>query len=128
MRTKRSRFIKLIGQTEMTQFKRSIGIIGDGGWGTTLAKLLAEKGYPVMLWGPFADNIRQMERSRENKKFLPGIKLPKSIQLTSSLDELIAKNNYLVLAIPSQYLDSILGDIKKRSYRGKVFVSVVKGI
>lgn len=106
----------------------SIGVIGDGGWGTTLAKLLAEKGYRVTLWGPFPENIRQMQKTRLNEKFLKGIPLPKSLNYSADLGEVVNGNSHLVLAIPSQYLFSILKQVRKFPYRGKVFVSVVKGI
>ena len=106
----------------------SVGIIGDGGWGTTIAKLLAEKRYPVTVWGPFPQHIRTLERTRENRKFLPGIKLPRGIAFTADLEKLISENDYLVVAIPSQYLSKVLKDVKKYPYRGKTFVSVIKGI
>ena len=105
-----------------------IGIIGDGGWGTTLAKLLIEKKYPVTVWGPFPDYVKRLERTRENRKFLPGIKIPAAVKFSSDLKKVISENDYLVLAIPSQYLVKILKDIRKCPYRGKTFVSVIKGI
>ena len=44
----------------MTGIKK-IAVIGDGGWGTTLAIYLAKQGYTVTLWGAFSDNIRRMQ-------------------------------------------------------------------
>ena len=69
---------------------KRIGIIGDGGWGTTLAIYLARQKYPVMLWGAFPENIAQSIKSRENKKFLPGIKIPPGVRLTSDIDEALS--------------------------------------
>ena len=56
---------------------QSIGVIGDGGWGTTLAIHLTNKNYPVTLWGPFPEYVRQVNKNRYNSKFLPGIRIPK---------------------------------------------------
>ncbi|MDD5236338.1 MAG: glycerol-3-phosphate dehydrogenase, partial [Candidatus Omnitrophica bacterium] len=53
-----------------------VAVIGDGGWGTTLAILLSNKGYSVTLWGAFPDYIDEISKSRFNHKFLPGIKIP----------------------------------------------------
>ncbi len=112
----------------MKKKRLSVGIIGDGGWGTTLAKVLAEKECAVTVWGPFPDYIRELSRRRVNRKFLPGVKLPKSINFTADLKKVVSENNYLVLAIPSQFLIKVLRAIRQCPYRGKTYISVVKGI
>jgi len=107
---------------------KKISIIGDGGWGTTLAIHLSRQKYPVMLWGAFAKSIAQSTKSRENKKFLPGIKIPSQVRLTSDIDEAISFGDLIVLSTPSEYLSDTLSKIRNTSYKGKIFVSVVKGI
>ncbi len=107
---------------------KRISIIGDGGWGTTLAIYLSRQKYPVTLWGAFAENIAQSKKSRENKKFLPGIKIPPQVRLTSDIDEALFFGDLIVLSTPSEYLTDTLSKIQNTSYKGKVFVSVVKGI
>ena len=107
---------------------KNISIIGDGAWGTTLGIHLARKKYPVMLWGAFPDNIAQLKKSRENKKFLPGFKIPPQIKLTSDINEAISFGDLIVLSAPSEFLAHTLTKIQNTNYKGKVFVSVVKGI
>ena len=107
---------------------KSVSIIGDGGWGTTLAVHLARKKYPVTLWGAFAENVAQSAKLRENKKFLPGIKIPRHVRMTSDIHEAIAVGDLIVLSSPSEYLVNTLIKVKETAYKGKVFVSVVKGI
>ena len=107
---------------------KKISVIGDGAWGTTLSVHLSRKKYPVMLWGAFDQNIAQISKSRENKKFLPGIKIPLQVKLTSNIDEAIAFGDLIVLSSPSEYLTDILSKIQKTCFKGKTFVSVVKGI
>ena len=107
---------------------KRISIIGDGGWGTTLAIHLARKKYPVTLWGVSSENIAQSAKFRENKKFLPGIKIPRQVRLTSDLNEAIDFGDLIVLSSPSEYLTSTLEKVKQTAYKGKIFVSVVKGI
>jgi len=109
--------------------KPDIVILGDGGWGTTLAILLARKGFKVTLWGAFAANIACLKSKRENKKFLPGIKIPKEISLTSDLQAAIQNKDLIVLAVPSQYMRSVLKKVKQLDYPAKaVYLSVTKGI
>ncbi len=105
-----------------------ISIIGDGGWGTTLALYLERRGYDVLVWGAFSDYVKQVANTRENSKFLSGHKIPKSIIWTSDLARAISHGDIIVLATPSQYLSGILRRIKKINYSGKIFLSVVKGI
>ncbi|MDD5255787.1 MAG: glycerol-3-phosphate dehydrogenase, partial [Candidatus Omnitrophica bacterium] len=57
--------------------KPKIAVLGDGGWGTTLAVLLAGKGFDVTLWGAFADYTAYLDKKRFNPRFLPGIKIPR---------------------------------------------------
>ena len=108
--------------------KIQIGILGDGGWGTTLAILLAKGGHQVSLWGAFEKYTLQMSRSRRNPKFLPGIKIPAEINITSNIKSVIRNKNVVVLAIPSQYTRTILKKIKNDFSQNTIFLSVTKGI
>lgn len=109
--------------------KFEIAVIGDGGWGTTLAILLKRKGFSVTLWGAFGDYVKLLDRKRENVKFLPGIRIPKNIKITSDLDQAVSNKQLIVLAVPSQYLRSVLKRIKlQRCLPGAAFLSVTKGI
>ena len=106
-----------------------ITILGDGGWGTALAILLKDKGFDVSLWGAFRDNIDALIKDKENKKFLPGIKLPKSIHITSDVYIACEDANLIVLAVPSRFCREVLMKNKttiKESRAG--IVSVAKGL
>jgi glycerol-3-phosphate dehydrogenase (NAD(P)+) len=107
-----------------------VSIIGDGGWGTTLAVLLAKKTYPVKLWGPFPAYVRRMAKNRYNTKFLPGVHLARNIVLTERLEEAVGEADLLVFAVPSKYALSVLKKIRnlKADLSGKIFLSVTKGI
>lgn len=107
---------------------KSISVIGDGGWGTTLAIHLAKKGYDIVLWGAFADYVALTATARENKKFLPGYKIPHNVFLTADISVAIERGDLIVLACPSEYLIGTLIKIKNTDYPGKAFVSVIKGI
>ncbi|TBR16841.1 NAD(P)-dependent glycerol-3-phosphate dehydrogenase [bacterium] len=109
--------------------KNNIAILGDGGWGTTLAILLANKGYDVTLWGAFPDYVAALRRKRVNKKFLPDISIPSQIEITHDIKDAIKEKDIIVLAAPSEYLRSVLKTIKKCGYpKSAIYVSVVKGI
>ncbi len=108
---------------------KKISILGDGAWGTTLAILLANKKYEVTLWGAFEDYVKVLDKKRINEKFLPEVKIPKNIFITADLEKAVLKQDVIVLAVPSQYLRSVLKKIKGIKYSKKThFVSVTKGI
>ena len=85
----------------MFQKDTKISVLGDGGWGTTLALLLAEQRYEVKLWGAFPKYVEEVRRKRENVKFLPGFKIPENIALSSDIHETCADADIVVLAAPS---------------------------
>jgi glycerol-3-phosphate dehydrogenase (NAD(P)+) len=105
-----------------------ISVLGDGGWGTTLALLLADKKYSVRLWGAFPAYVDEIRKKRENLKFLPGFKIPENVALVEDIHQAVSESDIIVLAVPSQYMRSVLKKIKNDSLRGKLFVSVAKGI
>ncbi|MFA5411219.1 MAG: NAD(P)H-dependent glycerol-3-phosphate dehydrogenase [Candidatus Omnitrophota bacterium] len=109
--------------------KLNIAILGDGGWGTTLAILLQRKGFSVSLWGAFPGYIAQLKKKRLNPKFLPGIKIPRGVEITADLRGALSGKQLIVLAAPSQYMRSVLGKIKQLDYpAGALYLSVAKGI
>ncbi|MFA5335959.1 MAG: NAD(P)H-dependent glycerol-3-phosphate dehydrogenase [Candidatus Omnitrophota bacterium] len=108
--------------------QKKITVIGDGGWGTTLAILLDSKGHKVSLWGAFAEYTAMMKRSRENVKFLPGVKIPGTIELTSEIGQPVRDSDVIVMAVPSQYMRKVSEVLKGIDTGGKLFVSVSKGV
>ncbi|MFH1288719.1 MAG: NAD(P)H-dependent glycerol-3-phosphate dehydrogenase [bacterium] len=78
-----------------------ITVLGGGSWGTTMAILLAEKGLSVTIWEYFKENVVLMRNDRENKKYLPGIKIPQNVRVTDNLEEALNNSEILVVALPS---------------------------
>lgn len=95
---------------------------------TVLAMLLAEKKIPVRVWGYDAGQLKQIEQSRENTRFLPGYKLPDSIGFEPADDRIIAGCDLIVCAVPCQYIRSVFERLKKGAPLGIPIVSVAKGI
>ena len=105
-----------------------VAVIGDGGWGTTLAILLNKQGFKVSLWGPFADYLQLLEKKRQNLKFLPGVKIPEEISFSADIRKVIQKAGLIVLAVPSHFLRAVLTKIKGVDLSDALILSAVKGI
>jgi len=105
-----------------------ISVLGAGGWGTTLAVLLHFNGHKVTLWEYKRSYAKELLKKRENIQYLPGIKIPQEIFITHDLDEASDDKNMIVLAVPSQFLRSVVDKIKYSDIKNSILVSVSKGI
>lgn len=104
-----------------------VAVVGDGGWGTTLAILLSLKGRRVTLWSPFCSYASLLDRKRENLNYLKGISIPKDIHITSDFLRVV-ENDLIVLAVPSEYVRKVLEKNRKFYSSSCPVVSVIKGI
>lgn len=105
-----------------------IGVIGAGSWGTTLANLLADKGFPVDLWVFELELVRALQRQRENAFFLPGISLSRGIHFTHSLKEAFTGKPILVCVVPSHAVREVFSQAKAHIREDALIVSATKGI
>jgi glycerol-3-phosphate dehydrogenase (NAD(P)+) len=107
----------------------NIAVLGDGGWGTTLAILLFRKGFRVTLWGAFLEYVSFLNKKRVNTKFLPRVKIPKEITITHDLKNAVLDRQLIVFAIPSQHLREVLRSSQDVSYpHDAMYLSAVKGL
>lgn len=107
----------------------NIAIIGDGGWGSAVARLLDAKGHTVTVWGPFPDYIAEVRASRQNPRYLPGIDFPESIRWTADLAEAVPAADVLVLAIPSKFYHAVCAQVAPLLDTTRtLIVSLTKGV
>ena len=79
-----------------------ITILGSGGWGTALACTLSKNSKKdILLWSLFENEIRALKEEKENKAFLPGVKLPDEIEYSSDLEYSINRAEIVIFAVPS---------------------------
>ena len=78
-----------------------ITVIGTGGWGTALAVLLQGNTHEVTLWGRLKEEVEPIITARENKAFLPGVKIPKDIIVTLDTRAALRDAELVVLAVPA---------------------------
>ncbi|MFA5098111.1 MAG: NAD(P)H-dependent glycerol-3-phosphate dehydrogenase [Candidatus Margulisiibacteriota bacterium] len=107
---------------------RSVSIIGAGAWGTTLADLLAKKGLDILLWCFEEQTVQDINSSKENKKFLPGIKLHKNITATADLEESFNNSKVIISVIPCQHIRNTYQDKGLVVSKDVMILSATKGI
>ncbi len=105
-----------------------ITVLGAGSWGTTLAVLLDYNGHEVSLWEFKKNYAKALIKQRENKVFLPGVKISESIEIYHTLKDCIKDRHIIVIAVPTQFVRSVLEKFDKLDFTNTTFVSVSKGI
>ncbi len=105
-----------------------IGVIGAGSWGTTLAKLLGEKGLPTTLWIYEKELYEEMKKSRINSYYLPDIALPENLQFTNDIESAVKDMEVIVSVTPSHVLRNVMTEAVQFIRRGAVIVTASKGI
>jgi len=89
-----------------------IAIIGGGGWGLALAKLLCENSHSLMVWEHDPHHLESLLNTRANPQLLPGVILPGEILFTGSFGAIADfLPQIVILATPSQFLRSTLQSV-----------------
>jgi glycerol-3-phosphate dehydrogenase (NAD(P)+) len=106
-----------------------IAVLGGGSWGTTLADLLAENnpGKEVMIWIREKEIAAEVNEKHQNNQYLKGVELSEKLTATSDVLEAVKDADLLVTAIPSQFLRSVLDQIKGKTKKGITVLNVAKG-
>jgi len=104
-----------------------ITILGAGSWGTALAVHLAQKDYRVALWTRNEEYYNELITSRENRKYLPGIKLKENIDIYLDVQEAVKNSSVLILSVPSHAVRSTLKLVKSNLDKDTIIVNTAKG-
>jgi glycerol-3-phosphate dehydrogenase (NAD(P)+) len=105
-----------------------IGVVGAGSWGTTLANVLAKKGYGVTLWAYEEDLVARMTKTHINDLYLDGFTLSPNLSFTNDLSEAVLGREMVVLVSPSQVMRPVLKQLKPYLSEDSLLVSAAKGI
>ncbi|TDC86856.1 NAD(P)-dependent glycerol-3-phosphate dehydrogenase [Saccharopolyspora aridisoli] len=105
-----------------------IAVLGAGSWGTTFAKVLADAGNDVCLWARRPQVAAEINETRRNDSYLPGITLPERLRATDDAAEAVHAAEFAVLAVPSQTLRENLAGWQPLLPQDVTLVSLAKGV
>ncbi len=105
-----------------------IGVIGAGSFGTSLASLLADKGYEVLMWTRSKEQEKGINEEHKNIKHLSHLRLPTNLKASIHLEEVVQGKDLILSAPPSHVLAEILHNIKDLIPENIPIVSATKGI
>jgi glycerol-3-phosphate dehydrogenase (NAD(P)+) len=109
----------------------NFAIIGAGAWGTAFAIHLSRLNHTVTLVPRRFEQALAIASTRENADYLPGIKLPLSIQIGHELTPVLMEADVIILACPSQALRETCERVKANlglATQLKLIVSLAKGL
>lgn len=107
---------------------KSIGVIGAGGWGIALAKVLADKGEKATLWCHGQDSFEELQRRRESSAYLAGITLPRTVSITRSLADAVAGRVLIICAVPSHAVRDVMAQAAPYCVGESRIVCAAKGL
>ncbi|WP_234111728.1 NAD(P)H-dependent glycerol-3-phosphate dehydrogenase [Chryseobacterium sp. R2A-55] len=106
----------------------AVGVLGSGTFATAIVKMLVENNKTVH-WCVRNEFVKgAIELRHHNPTYLTSVSFaPKSIRVTTDINELVSQCEIIVLATPSIYLSDQMEKMTC-DYQNKIFVSAIKGI
>lgn len=114
--------------TDMNIKKKKVAVIGSGSWATALAKILLENLKHINWFMRKPETTEQFEKTGRNPRYLQNVEFDTNrITFYNDIDEITRESDILVLAIPSAYIPSVVGNLKTDISK-KYILSGIKGI
>lgn len=107
---------------------KKVTVIGSGSWGTALAVMLAENGHDVVIWSRRQEAVDELLQERENKRYLPGVAIPETIQATTDREASVKDAEIIILAVPSRAVAETVRDFSPYFKTWQILVNVAKGL
>ena len=103
-------------------------VIGGGSWGSAFARYLDQTKIRTTLWIREEEVFQEIERTRENKTFLPGYVFPPSVSCTGRLDEAMSGAEVVFVAVPSAFCRPVFKRMAAFLQPGQAVISLTKGL
>ena len=106
----------------------TVAVLQAGSWGTTLATILArDGGQDVILWTRDPAQAREIAAQRENRRYLPGIRVPDRVEVTADIERALSAED-LIVAAPSVGVIELRERIGRHLRGDQRVLSVTKGL
>jgi glycerol-3-phosphate dehydrogenase (NAD(P)+) len=112
----------------MSGTRETVAVVGSGSWGSALAYHLARAGHEVRLWARRRDQAEEIQETRENGRYLPGIHAPEGLRATCELPEALAGATLVLTVVPSQITRQVWTEARRYLPPRIPVISASKGI
>ena len=103
-------------------------VLGGGSFGTVLASVVSNNGFPCTLWVRDPEDADAVQASRVNSKYLPEFRLPEDMQVDSDLAKVVDGADIVMIAVPGKAVREVSRAIKNQIHDDAVIISATKGI
>lgn len=107
---------------------KTVAFIGAGSFGTALTTLVAGKGHRINIYGRNAEQMKRMELARENRDYLPGVRLEGDYHFYSDLKEALDCADYVVFSVPAQAFRGVIKEAAQYIKPDALVMNIAKGI
>jgi len=104
-----------------------ISLLGAGNMGTAMAHALASTGHDVAIWDFFPEVVEDIRERRENRRFLPGVRLAESIRTVNSPIECVEGAALVAVCVPSPFVSSTLSQVLPELSKDAILLNIAKG-
>lgn len=108
--------------------RKKAAVLGGGSWGTSISKILSEKFDTVWVWDIDTVNVKLVEATRENKKYLSGRFLQRNIHFSTDIKEVISDSSVVLFVFPSKFVRATARKIKNLLQNSQIIVNLIKGL
>ncbi|BFM20377.1 NAD(P)H-dependent glycerol-3-phosphate dehydrogenase [Gilvimarinus japonicus] len=108
--------------------KQQVAVLGGGSFGTAIANIVAANGHQTFLWMRDQENAARCQQSRENERYLPGVRLTEGLEVTADLQRAAAATDLVFVSIPSHSFRSVARQLRPYLKSDAMVVSTAKGI
>lgn len=112
----------------------NVVVMRAGSWGATLAGVLAKNGHSVTLVAPHEALRRELIEFRENRRALPGVRIPDAVHIVATPDDAVDDAEAIVFPGPCDRMREMARDaVAYRSagvstWSNRLIITAAKGI
>lgn len=110
--------------------KNRVAVIGAGSWATAIVKILSEnKDIRIKWWFRDKETVKKVKKLRINPNHLSDVRINnRKVKASYKLKKVLADTDFVVLAVPSAFIKSVLDQLDKEDLEGKIIISAIKGM
>lgn len=110
---------------------RRASVVGAGSFGTAVALVLDRAGLRTSLLCRTAEQAERVARTRENERYLPGVRLPDRLKVRAlgAREDQFQRADLVLVAVPSAGIDDAIAELTRQGVSASAgVVSLTKGL
>lgn len=107
---------------------QTIGVVGAGSWGSTLAKILGENSKQTLVWAYEPEVCDEINQQHTNERYIPGGRLADCVTATGDLQRVCEACELLLMVVPSHVFRGVATEMGNHLNGEQVIVHCTKGI